>query len=369
MARIVRFAAEDTCPGSTGMPDRSGRVMSSDLPTSLVLSGGNALGAYHAGVVQALLEANVLPKSICGGSAGAVTGAILAGNAPDQVVDRLAAFWRPGDGEAEPLPPGMDEMRRAAAVGWTLAMGQPHVFVPRQPFGWDDGAPGSLFDTRPLLASLPALLDFDRLNSGAIRFTATAVDIGSGEDVVFDTRAMRITPDHLRASCALMPAYQPVEIGGRLLGDAGLSANLPLDPALREAPAGASLCLAVDLLPLAGAAPRTLTEAAHRTQDLVFAAQSRRTIAAWQAIFDVRARENGVDLPSITLIHLVYAAQGREVAGKALDFSPASIRSRWIAGLHDARYAIEQLTDGRIEIGRPGLAVHRIACSAPDAPC
>src|SRR5438552_9022563 len=61
--------------------------------TALVLGGGNALGAYLAGAYERLHEAGVRPDRIVGASIGAVTGAILAGNAPERRLERLEAFW------------------------------------------------------------------------------------------------------------------------------------------------------------------------------------------------------------------------------------------------------------------------------------
>jgi predicted acylesterase/phospholipase RssA len=45
----------------------------------LVLQGGGALGAYQAGVYQALAEGGYLPHWIAGISIGAINGAIIAG--------------------------------------------------------------------------------------------------------------------------------------------------------------------------------------------------------------------------------------------------------------------------------------------------
>ncbi|MDB5644305.1 MAG: patatin, partial [Hyphomicrobiales bacterium] len=52
--------------------------------TVLVLGGGNALGSYLAGAYGALSSAGVAPDWIVGASAGALTGAIIAGNRPEQ---------------------------------------------------------------------------------------------------------------------------------------------------------------------------------------------------------------------------------------------------------------------------------------------
>jgi NTE family protein len=75
---------------------------------ALVLQGGGALGAYQAGVYQALSEAGIHPNWISGVSIGAINAAIIAGNPPDTRIDRLRDFWTqvtadgpwPGAGDA-----------------------------------------------------------------------------------------------------------------------------------------------------------------------------------------------------------------------------------------------------------------------------
>src|SRR5215471_17861208 len=60
----------------------------------LVFQGGGALGAYQAGVYQALHETRVEPDWIIGTSIGAINASLIAGNAPDNRVERLEEFWR-----------------------------------------------------------------------------------------------------------------------------------------------------------------------------------------------------------------------------------------------------------------------------------
>jgi NTE family protein len=54
---------------------------------ALLLQGGGALGAYQAGVYEALAEADLHPDWIAGISIGAINGALIAGNAPKARVD------------------------------------------------------------------------------------------------------------------------------------------------------------------------------------------------------------------------------------------------------------------------------------------
>jgi NTE family protein len=60
---------------------------------ALLLQGGGALGAYQAGVYEALAEADLHPDWVAGISIGAINSAIIAGNPPKQRVDALREFW------------------------------------------------------------------------------------------------------------------------------------------------------------------------------------------------------------------------------------------------------------------------------------
>jgi NTE family protein len=61
---------------------------------ALTLQGGGALGAYQAGVYQAIDEAGICPDWIAGISIGAINAAIIAGNPLESRVARLREFWR-----------------------------------------------------------------------------------------------------------------------------------------------------------------------------------------------------------------------------------------------------------------------------------
>lgn len=328
----------------------------------LVLSGGNALASYQAGAYQALHEADMEPDWVAAASAGAANGAIICGNPPERRVERLEEFWEPALAGAPPAGGAEEKIRRSAAAALSLTVGRQGAFAPRRLFGpfWEpflNREPGSLYDTTPLRATLERLIDFELLNRGRPRFSAAAVDLESGEDVVFESGRASITADHLRASSALLPVFPPVELEGRLLGDAGLSQNLPLDIVLSRPPAGRVLCIALDLLPLHGKRPRTLGDALCRMQDLTFAAQSRRTISAWRTIFAERL-EAGGEVPSVALLHIAYADQDHEVSGKAFDFSPITARARWDCGYRDMQAALSRIRSGAIEMGRPGLTLY-----------
>lgn len=338
-----------------------------DLKIVLVLGGGNALGAYHAGLYEALHDAGIEPEWIVGTSIGAVTGAIIAGNSPEDRLDHLRKLWRPADGQGWPTPWDMlpEGWRRTGAVVETLLAGRTGLFGPLGSYpAWrqGDGAAGSpaVYDTQALSSTLQDLVDFDLLNRGPMRLTAVAVDIETGEEVLLDTARQRLSADHIRASAALLTAYPAVEVDGRLLGDGGLSINLPIDPVMLDPGAKPILCIASDLLPLSSHRPKTIGEVAGRMQDLAFAAQSRRTLSRWRTFF-----ENGCPgretCCSVALVTTAYRDQEQEVAGKAMDFSPRSVLQRWNSGRRDGDALVRRLRTGEITVGQTGLTLHDAA--------
>lgn len=202
---------------------------------SLVFSGGVALGAYQGGAYAALHEhQNLHPQHLSGSSIGAVNAALIAGNRPEQRIERLREFWEtitpePGTSEA-PWPgtsPGGPWRHTSnwLSVLQTRLFGRAGVFQPRMPEMMLRDVT-SLYDLAPLRARLEDLVDFERLNSGEVRVSVVTTDIQTGQEVVFDTaEGDRIGPEHLLASSGFLPDFPPVEIDGRLLGDGGLVSN------------------------------------------------------------------------------------------------------------------------------------------------
>lgn len=319
-----------------------------DVDLVLIFGGGNALGAFQAGVYEALHDAGLKPDWIVGTSIGAINGALIVGSRAENGVEALRAFWRtPFDGSSFwSFAP--DTLRRTAAVNWTIAAGRPGIFGPIL-----SGATGpAIYQTEELCRTLMTEVDFDRLNGSTCRYTATAIDLETGEDVAFDTTEQRIEADHVRASAALPVLFPPVEIESRWFVDGGVSANLALDPFFAVPPTRPTLCIAIDLLPLAQALPRTIGEAGSRMQDLVFAAQSRRSLTRWREAYAA------YDGPGITFAKLTYAAQEEEILGKALDFSAATVEARWSKGREQAGTLLEVIRRGQLQLRETGLSIH-----------
>lgn len=64
--------------------------MSSEAPCAIALSGGVAKGAFHAGVLKAFAELEIIPSAIVGTSAGALNGSFAAKLIAE---DRFTPYW------------------------------------------------------------------------------------------------------------------------------------------------------------------------------------------------------------------------------------------------------------------------------------
>ncbi len=194
---------------------------------ALLLQGGGALGAYQGGVYQALAEADLHPDWVAGISIGAINSAIIAGNPPEQRVERLRDFWETVSASPLGIPYFKPiEMRdefnhqlvnqfRALNI---LMFGAPNFFFPRVPPAalWPAGnaVKASYYDNSPLRATLERLVDFDRINRGDIRFSVGAVDIRNGNFTYFDTTTHKIGVEHVMASGSLPPGFPATEVDG-----------------------------------------------------------------------------------------------------------------------------------------------------------
>jgi len=319
--------------------------------TALVLGGGNALGAYLAGACEYLDEQEVRPDWIIGASVGAITGAILVGNAPEHRLAKLKQFWAEATQHTYEAS-SRDETLRQTYNGihsmLTLLFCRPNIFQRRYPGLWSalPWVPNdvALFDHSPLRATLERLVDFDRLNRAEVRFTIACVDLESGDEVLFDNTREKIGPEHILASTAITPAFPPVKINGRLLCDPGYANNLPVDVPFNEPPVHDLVCIAIELFSLRSPQPASLDAVLERTQDIMFASPGRKSIKALQREYELREQLDPKG-PRVKLVHLTYQSASHELATKTFDFSPSSLADRWTAGNRDMASGLDLIAD------------------------
>ena len=337
---------------------------------ALILQGGGALGAYQAGVYQALAEANLHPDWVAGISIGAINSALIAGNPPEKRVERLRAFWDIVSAPPFGMPyiaalEGRDEFTHSVINqlrSWgALTGGAPGFFQPRvpPPFLYPNGAPEALsyYDVAPLRATLENLVDFDLINTGAMRFSVGAVNVRSGNFAYFDSATHQICPEHVMASGSLPPGFPPTEIEGEHYWDGGLVSNTPLEWVLDSRPGRDTLAFQIDLWSVRGAFPRNLIEADTRQKEIRYSSRTRLATnqfkkkqifrrAAAQLLAKIpkellQTPEAGMlaleaDEKVYNLIQLIYRAKNYEGNSKDYEFSRRTMEEHWRSGYNDA---------------------------------
>jgi NTE family protein len=340
---------------------------------ALLLQGGGALGAYQAGVYEALAEAHVVPDWIAGISIGAVNAALIAGNPPDARVEKLREFWQlitagGAWGATAPIAGAPWAVRGELArgvlnqlsAGSALVAGAAGFFAPRVPSAWFQPAGSveatSYYDTAPLKATLERLVDFERINAGDTRFSVGAVNVTTGNFLYFDNTTHTIRPEHVMASGALPPGFPAVEIEGEFYWDGGLVSNTPLQWVLESEPRRDTLAFQVDLWSARGTLPRTMLEVMTRQKEIQYSSRTRSNSDRFKYTQRIRNALASLmqklphelkDSPDLAvlkphtepkvynLVQLIYRAKHYEGDSKDYEFSRLSMEDHWRAGYHD----------------------------------
>ncbi|WP_128919729.1 patatin-like phospholipase family protein [Bradyrhizobium nanningense] len=325
----------------------------------LVLQGGGALGAYQAGVYQALQEAGIEPDWIVGTSIGAINAGLIAGNAPQDRLPRLIEFWsrvqRAHHWDLRGMLPGFADRW---SYWTTLAQGIPGFFKPnplahagdRYPLGADHAG---YYSTAPLETTLAELVDFDLINKGSPRLTVGAAHVRTSQMTYFDSRHCKLDAKHIMASGALPPAFPAVRVNGELYWDGGILSNTPTEVVLDDNPRRDSLIFTVHLWNPVGAEPTSMAEVLNRHKDVQYSSRIASQITRHQQAHRLRHVINELvarlpdaerDKPEVrelmsygcqTRMHVVQLLAPQlddEDHTKDIDFSPAGIKQRWDAG-------------------------------------
>jgi len=358
----------------------------------LALQGGGALGAYQAGVYQALHEHELTPDWVIGTSIGAINAAIIAGNDISNRLLRLQEFW---DGVAHhdavsgaTTPDWVQRMNVWHATFDAITRGIPGFFSPRLFNPFILGLPvspdkASIYDTAPLADTLKQLVDVDVMNaSEAMRLTVSALQVTTAQLVNFDSAHQRLGIEHILASGAIPPGFPPIRIDGELYWDGGLYSNTPLEIVINDSPRVDTLCFMVDLWFAEGPEPETYDQVQSRQKEVMFASRSARHIEAYAETHNLRRQLHALydklspalkDDPEIkqlashgcgTTMHIVrlqYPGHDWRSSSKDINFSKGSIEWRWDKGYNDAKLALQQARWLQPVPDDKGIVVHEIA--------
>jgi NTE family protein len=336
---------------------------------TLVLQGGGALGAYQVGVYQAMHEAGIEPEWVIGTSIGAINGAIIAGNKPEQRLQQLTRFWdlmqnNPANHFGLAWPP----LGKTFSNLGTVIQGIDGFFKPNPDAMWGTNIPlgvehAAYYTTEPLHSTLTSLVDFDYINAKHLRLTLGAVNVGTGEMTYFDNRNCDICANHVMASGALPPAFPAVRVDGEPYWDGGIYSNTPIEVVLDDKPRRDSLIFAANMWHQYGPEPETIEQVLGRQKDIQFSSRAKSHVKRQQQIHKMRhiIRELAQHIPEKekqhpevqeliaygcpTVMHIVRLLAPRiegEDHTKDIDFTPAGIEARWQAGYADMRKVLER---------------------------
>ena len=378
----ARSPDSDIAVSSSRRPDRCDRV-------ALVLQGGGALGAYQVGVYQALHEVGLEPDWVCGVSIGAINSAIIAGNPPEQRLDKLRIFWeRITARKIWHYTPDGDIYRKArnfTSTMMTTTLGQPGFFKPHDVNPWLSPAGArsatSYYDTAPLRETLLELVDFDLINSRKMHFAVGAVNVLTGNFLYFDNKKEVIEPEHVMASGALPPALPMVKIGTDHFWDGGIVSNTPLQHLLDQEDKMNSLVFQVDLFSARGVLPRDIHEVLARHKDIVYSSRTRHNTDVYKRMNNLKTelfkalskipedqlsdqeratRDSLVHLPEITILQMIYQQKAYEGDSKDHEFSATSMREHWQSGLEDTRRTLKHREWLTLPEPGMGIVVHDV---------
>ena len=335
----------------------------------LVLQGGGALGAYQAGVYEALTEAGIEPDWVIGTSIGAINAGLIAGNSPEKRMERVAEFWTRV--QREPLGPlagAASTFGPWVANAMTLAYGVPGFFQPNPlaflgmqvPLGSEHSG---YYSTKPLERTLEELIDPARLNAGGPRLTVGAANVQTGQMRYFDSRDTPLTIRHIMASGALPPAFPAIRIGEELYWDGGVLSNTPVEAVFDDNPRRSGLVFAVHMWAPNGPEPDSIGKVLARQKDLQYSSRAATHIARQKQLHRLRhvITELAARLPPdvanspevrdlalhgcVTRMHVVRLLApplAGEDHSKDIDFSSSGIKDRWRAGYSDTSRVLTQ---------------------------
>ena len=184
-----------------------------DIRVALVLGGGGARGLAHVGVLEVLEENEIPIDLIVGCSAGSMVGALYADSVnATQVRDTLLHLKR----------------KDLLDTSFWSALQSP----------WRLKAPIQGYLFQHFLHNNLSSKDFRNLK---IPFIAVATDLATGE--ILALRSGPIVPA-VRASCAIPPFFNPVQLYGKTMLDGGIVDPVPVDVAKKFSP---KLIIAVEL--------------------------------------------------------------------------------------------------------------------------
>lgn len=194
----------------TDGPDSTSPLAQWPRPLCFVFSGGASYGAAQVGMVRALVEFDVIPDMVVGTSVGALNGTLFA-NDPYAAADKMTEIW--------------SSMSRSGVFGTRTRIGT-MVNATRNGLRKKSVA---LCSPEPLSELINTHTPVERLEDLPIPTGVVATDALVGQPKLLSQGP---AAKALLASAAMPGLFPPVKIGGCFYIDGGVSANVPIRPAM-----------------------------------------------------------------------------------------------------------------------------------------
>ncbi len=352
-----------------------------------LLQGGGALGAYQAGVCQALLEHQCEPDWVVGTSIGAINASIIAGNEPQDRIAKLKEFWNM---VTVPVPEFIGPENNMLVLQsfnywvaqWILMYGVPHFFKPKYitPSLFINNTPDkiSFYDTTELRTTLEKVVNFKLINQKRVRLTLGAVRIRGGLDVHFDNTKQIIGPEHIMASSALPPGFPAIKIDGEYYWDGGVSSNTPFSVLLEEKISQKLLCFLVNLFTRPEYIPTSLMDIYKYKKEIEFASRHQEVL---HYFYELHYLKHAIDIlsktvhdpniekmlkkiaqyrhpTSLNIVRFHYRDPASSLWSKDFNFASVAINDHWQHGYNDVQKAFKFSTWLNEMVDESGALVH-----------
>ena len=286
-----------------------------DIENILILQGGGSLGAFACGVFKAFAKKNIKFDIISGTSIGAINGAIATGSKNDNPAKDLEEFWiEIAESSVNVIPDMFSfdyfdqthqlDLKRSSSASLNAAIfGVPKFFVPRW-FNWNAFQSKNahdtnifpsqwtyMYDNTPLEKTLEKYIDFKKLsphvkkgentnnngnndnNSSIPRLIITAVDVLSGQPIIFDSYKIQIQMKHLLATIGYPQYGFPwVDVDdGVYAWDGSLLSNTPVREVMISSPSSDKNIFIIENYPRKiDRLPTNMSEVQSRAKDIMF---------------------------------------------------------------------------------------------------
>lgn len=198
--------------------------MVNEIRIGLALGSGGARGLAHAGVLDVLEDAGLMPDVIAGTSMGAIVGALYAETVDARETWRRLKHFAEDDDFLRTwtpfIPPGSGEEEHFGRLqGLFTSLNRRYLQLKTM-------AAASLTDAGHLRRPLEAMLHARDFRELKLPFAAVGVDLISGAKVVFREGSLI---DGVYASAAVPGVFPPVERDGMQIVDAGAPFRVPVN--------------------------------------------------------------------------------------------------------------------------------------------